>query len=184
MLNIPSKSLLVGMARLRIYSPDIGVLPGMALDMPVELWLGPVDLAAGLAGVLGAQVDLVVDGHVPHLAVQAHDGAAQVAHEPLVLPHLGGHLGDLHVRLALRNELYIHLLSWWNLITDLSPKIINYSMKTLLYFLNQIASLSLSLSKEADQTLIGRQSAVWLKCVWVGPMGVQSVPLVESRGNW
>ena len=82
------------------------MLPCVALDVPVELRLGPVDLAAGLAGVLGAQVDLVVDGHVPHLAVQAHDGAAQVAHEPLVLPHLGGHLGDLHVRLALRNELY------------------------------------------------------------------------------
>ena len=75
----------------------------MALDMSVEHGLGPKNLPAGLTGILGAEVDLVVDGHVPDLAVVAHYGTTEVAHKLLlpIEPHLSRDLWHLHIRLAL-----------------------------------------------------------------------------------
>ena len=84
-------------------SPDKRIRVVVFPHVSVELTRGPEDLPAGLAGELLAQVDLVVDGHVPHLALLVHLGPAQVAHElPQPLPPLlGRDLGHLHVWLAL-----------------------------------------------------------------------------------
>ena len=58
----------------------------------------PANLPAGLTGVLLAQVDLMFPSHVSHLAVIAHFGAAEVAHESLLpSPGFWGNLWDFQV---------------------------------------------------------------------------------------
>ena len=85
------------------YLPDKRIRVVVFPHVSVDLTRGPEDLPAGLASELLAQVDLMVDGHVPHLALLVHLSPAQVAHElPQPLPPLlGRNLGHLHVWLAL-----------------------------------------------------------------------------------